>query len=1488
MIPNRLISVASFTPNLLQCPSAWLGHLPFAAWVIQEVSPKIFVELGTHYGHSYFSFCQSVVEAGIPSKCYAVDTWQGDEHAGQYNDEVFASVNAHNTEHYAGFSRLLRMTFDDAVCYFSDGSIDLLHIDGLHTYDAVRHDFETWLPKLARGAVVMFHDTNVRERNFGVWKLWEELQARYPNSLEFVHSHGLGVLQLNNATEDKKLEWLHPSSPEKQRLKNYFAALGSRYVERFELKQHASNLNQTLAERDEKIANLNQALAGRDGQIANLNQAVAERDGQISSLIQTVAERDRQIESLDQTVAERDNQLVRLENTISDRESRIIGLKQELTERDHRIQALMDSHSWRLAAPLRAIGSEVRRVSTYRRLVTRGFVRAAGGLKDVPAAISRWGYMDLSQRVLRVMRKNGIRGLLTRAEAFRSLHAHEAIRRQLHEASQRPQQMPLPQGARNEHVGSKVAYVVNSHDLMTQSYRVQNYSEALVAHGFTSVILRDEDISPETMCDADLLVLCRIPWSENVGHLIQRFRDKGRPTIFDIDDFLIDRSQIHLLRFTNGLAGDKRELVLSLMQRLEKTMRACDLATVSTFPLKCEVEKRGLPAFVLPNNNGLPALELARSITRTGRSRTSVSGLVRIGYFSGTKTHEEDFAECAEGLRRVLEENPDAEVMVVGHLELPPLLARYENRIKHRPLLPHHDMLKVLATVDINLAPLERDNLFTDCKSELKIFEAALFGIPTIASPTSTFAVAIENGKSGYLAATPEEWYAALNALIKDGDLRRRIGEAAKNSIAARYAVTTTVNEAKAIYAAAISGRLRRIPKLREVSRSEDSRPLVTIVSVLYRKALEVRYFLEALNRQDFARPFEIILVDDRTPDDSVSIANDFQKWVAHAPYADGRMTIHIQRNATNIGNCGSRNAAIRQARGDVIIVVDADCMFNRSFLSTHFAAHAMGDCDVAIGPINIETNGEPPLSVLGRHEACPVLAETEALPQDAVNLDSFVNCITRNFSIQRSFIEQRLGGTLFDEAFAYSADPQSGFGWEDVEMGYRVYAAGGRIKYLPDTVSIHVSHESSANEKEKPVRSLRNYRRLFEKHPDILTASRQWSIQTYEAILGWARSVGYTLDHDPDYQWLELRFRRYRQAPIIIDRSRKLRILTHRWHVPHQYELYKSGHDFTLLTGTGTSLCDTWEPDKRPMPSNARMIPAAQIDVRNSDLAVLHFDENILRPDLCHGKVPGDWGQTIRWFLEHVDLPKVAICHGTPQFIGQYNRDYKGADLGQVMEAERKAIVDLIGDIPVVCNSHQAQFEWGFRNSTTIWHGFSPHEFPQGSHDLGVLVMLEAALRNRPHYNGLFVFEDVRRLVGSRIDLDCLKTPEPMQGYSSTSPGWAVAKYQNYVRQVGRYGIYFNPTVRSPMPRARGEAMMAGLVSVSLRNHDVDLFIKNGFNGFYADSPEELAEQLLWLSTHPKKKEKIGRASRATAMDSFNQDRYLADWSRLLKTFVS
>ena len=188
--------------NVLQLPSlegirprrfglvSWSPHVAFAFDLIADFRPRMLVELGTHSGESYFAFCQSAQENHVPATCYAVDTWKGDAQCGFYPEDVYADVFRHNQEFYSDFSYLIRATFDEAVDRFVDGSVDLIHFDGFHSYEAVKHDLERWRPKLSPRGVAIFHDIVARHDDFGAWKLWEEIR---PDGQSFAFRHGWGL-----------------------------------------------------------------------------------------------------------------------------------------------------------------------------------------------------------------------------------------------------------------------------------------------------------------------------------------------------------------------------------------------------------------------------------------------------------------------------------------------------------------------------------------------------------------------------------------------------------------------------------------------------------------------------------------------------------------------------------------------------------------------------------------------------------------------------------------------------------------------------------------------------------------------------------------------------------------------------------------------------------------------------------------------------------------------------------------------------------------------------------------------------------------------------------------------------------------------------------------------------------------------------------------------------------------------------------------------
>ncbi len=175
--------------------STWVDHLSFAYDLIETLRPEIIVELGVYNGLSFFTFCQSMIEHDIEGVAYGVDCWEGDEHTDAYDDSIFQDVNEHARDHYRGMTYLLRMFFNEALQHFNDDSVDLLHIDGLHTYEAVEEDFTNWYPKVKPGGIVLFHDVMAKIKDFGAWKFWEELEGKHEETFRFNHGYGLGVLR---------------------------------------------------------------------------------------------------------------------------------------------------------------------------------------------------------------------------------------------------------------------------------------------------------------------------------------------------------------------------------------------------------------------------------------------------------------------------------------------------------------------------------------------------------------------------------------------------------------------------------------------------------------------------------------------------------------------------------------------------------------------------------------------------------------------------------------------------------------------------------------------------------------------------------------------------------------------------------------------------------------------------------------------------------------------------------------------------------------------------------------------------------------------------------------------------------------------------------------------------------------------------------------------------------------------------------------------
>lgn len=257
--------------------SAWVEHAPFAFWLVSQLRPASVVELGTHWGYSYFVFCEAMRRLGIDGTVSALDTWVGEDHAGLYGEEVYDYVAEVTRASYPGIGRMVRGYFADSVGEFGHGSVDLLHIDGRHGYEDVVEDFTTYLPTLSERAVVLFHDVAEHRPNFGVWRFWDEISQQYPSFL-FPHNHGLGVLAVGPSAPESVRALTASTPAETERIRSDYAALGAEITRVVEAEKLAAGAQKTRDELEAEQAGSAALTDERDALLERLAEAGAETE----------------------------------------------------------------------------------------------------------------------------------------------------------------------------------------------------------------------------------------------------------------------------------------------------------------------------------------------------------------------------------------------------------------------------------------------------------------------------------------------------------------------------------------------------------------------------------------------------------------------------------------------------------------------------------------------------------------------------------------------------------------------------------------------------------------------------------------------------------------------------------------------------------------------------------------------------------------------------------------------------------------------------------------------------------------------------------------------------------------------------------------------------------------------------------------------------------------------------------------------------------
>lgn len=311
-------------------------------------------------------------------------------------------------------------------------------------------------------------------------------------------------------------------------------------------------------------------------------------------------------------------------------------------------------------------------------------------------------------------------------------------------------------------------------------YRVQHQIEQLRANNIECEECFYQYLDIDQVRNYRVFVIFRCPYTDEIGKFIRTAKMLNKTVIYDIDDLVIDTKYTDTIKYLDTMTKEERRGYDQGVNDMQRVLKMCDAVITTTERLAEELKNYCPAVFINRNTASEEMLELSEEAYKMVRKERKSRDKVKMAYFSGSITHNDDFVLIMPVIVKIMEKHKEAELHIVGILDIPKEMKDFSDRIIAHPFMEWKRLPELIASIDINLAPLET-SIFNEAKSENKWIEAALVRVPTVASNVGAFKKMIEHNKTGILCDTEEEWFDELDKLVSDREWRNEIGRNAYN-----------------------------------------------------------------------------------------------------------------------------------------------------------------------------------------------------------------------------------------------------------------------------------------------------------------------------------------------------------------------------------------------------------------------------------------------------------------------------------------------------------------------------------------------------------------------------------------------------------------------------------------------------------------------------------------------------------------------------------